>query len=312
MSVTQIATQSSPAMLLAVNTLLRLSLKPELAAEGSHLYSSRRSMDRWGRSLPPIAGVAIKAQRLADIPCEVHIPQHSRSNQVMLYFHGGGFAVGSLVSHRRLVSRIARASGIKAICIHYRRAPEHPFPAAQEDIIKIYRHCLDQGIKPSNIVFCGDSAGGNLVLTSLLRLKEQGLPLPAGASCISPWCDLMNQADTIQQNANRDFLLSASILRQFADCYAPEDQRKNPLVSPVYGNLTDLPPLLLQVGSSEILLGDAITFTERAQTAGVDVQLEIWDQMQHVWHYSALVLQDGRRAVQHIAAFFMRVLGTAA
>lgn len=309
MTTARIPRHSGRMSVLALSTMLKLSIKPELAVEGKkQLEDSRRSMDRWGAWMPALKGVKWERQRLAGLDCEVHVPRKAHSNQVMLYFHGGGFAVGSAVSHRQLVSRLAREAAIKVISMDYRRSPEHPFPAALEDTVKIYRHCLDQGIKPANIVFCGDSAGGNLVFTTLLKLKQDGLPLPAAGCGISPWCDLTMKAASIQANADKDLILSPRLLQQFADLYAPESNRADPLMSPLFGDLAGLPPLLIQVGTSEILLDDAIALAQRAEAAGVPVELEIWDDMQHVWHYTAFLLKDGRRAIRHIASFARRHL----
>ncbi len=304
MTVTRIARKSGRLPILALNTMLKLSIKPELAVTQGHLHRSRRSMDRWGAWIPSLSGVAVTQETLAGIPCEIHLPHHAPSNRVILYMHGGGFALGSPVSHRNLVSRLALAAGIKAIAIDYRRAPEHRFPAALTDTVRVYQYCLDQGIRPSNILFCGDSAGGNLVLTTLLKLKQDGLPMPAAGSCISPWCDLTLKADTIQGNAGKDLILTPKLLQQFADLYVPDGIRTEPLMSPLFGDLQGLPPLLIQVGSSEILLDDAVAMAERARQAGVQVDLEVWEGMQHVWHYSAFLLKDGRAAIQRIAEFF--------
>lgn len=308
MTHTRIAKQSGRFPILALNTLLKLSIKPELAVEGEHLQRSRRSMDRWGAWAPSVSGVSVKKETLAGIDCEVHTPERAPSNQVILYMHGGGFVVGSPVSHRNLVSRLAQQAGIKATSMNYRKAPEHPFPAALADTTAVYQYCLDQGIKPANIVFCGDSAGGNLVLTTLLKLKQDGMPLPAAGCCISPWCDLTLTAASIQGNAKKDLILSPKLLQQFAERYVPDDSRNNPLMSPLQGDLTGLPPLLIQVGSAEILLDDAVTMADKARQAGVPVELEVWDDMQHVWHYCAFLLKDGRRAIQHMADFIRQKL----
>lgn len=306
MTESYVAKRSGRFPVLALNTLLRMSVKPELAVEGGQLQRSRRSMERWGTWIPPLAGVKVSKQILGGVACEVHLPVNAPSNQVILYIHGGGFAVGSPASHRNLVSRLAQMARLKAISMNYRKAPEHPFPAALTDTLKLYQYCLDQGIRPANIVFCGDSAGGNLVLTTLLKIKEQGLPMPAAACAISPWCDLTMQGASIKENAARDLILTPKLLQQFAQLYVPAEHRAQPLISPVYGDLKGLPPLLIQVGSNEILLDDARTMTERARQAQVPVELEVWEDMQHVWHFTAFLLKDGRRALGHIAGFFTK------
>lgn len=311
MSESRVAKSSGRLPVLVLNTMLKLSIKPELAVEGGHLHKSRRSMDRWGTWMPSVSGVTVKKEVLAGVPCEVHMPDSAPSNRVILYMHGGGFALGSPASHRNLVSRLAQLAGMKAISMNYRKAPEHPFPAAITDTVAVYRHCMDQGLKPSNIVFCGDSAGGNLVLTTLLKLKQDSLPLPAAGCCISPWCDLTMKAASIQGNAATDLILTPQLLQQFADQYVPATERSQPLISPVFGDLAGLPPLLIQVGSSEILLDDARNMAARARQAQVSVELEVWEDMQHVWHYTALFLKDGRRALQRISDFFKASIASA-
>lgn len=299
-----ISGKSSRLSVFLLNSMLKSSIRPQLAVDGNHLQHSRKSMDRWGVWLPSIPGVTVDRGTIAGLYCETHTPVNGHSNQVLLYLHGGGYSLGSPRSHRNLVSQLARTSGLRAIAADYRKAPEHLFPAALEDSVRLYRHFLDQGFKPGNIVMAGDSAGGNLVLATLLKLKQDGLPMPAAACAISPWCDLTLSGDSIQSNASRDLILTPLLLRQFGENYATEDQYRNPLVSPLFGDFAGLPPLLIQVGNQEILLDDARRLAERAAAAGVQVQLEIWDDMQHVWHYTAFFLRDGRRALQHMGAFF--------
>ena len=304
MSETEIKSTSGRLPVVMLNAMLKMSIKPQLVVGGGHLHSSRRSMDRWGKWLPAIKGVSVKKETLAGMPCEVHTPVGSHSNRVILYMHGGGFCVGSAVSHRNLVSRIADSAAIKTIAMDYRLAPEHPYPGPLDDTVKLYRYCLDQGYKPGNILFAGDSAGGNLVLTTLIRLRDEGVPLPAAACAISPWCDLTMSGTSIQANAGNDLILSHQLLQDFASCYVTPEQRKLPHVSPAFADFSGLPPLLIQVGGAEVLLDDARAAARRAEAAGVDVQLEVWEGMQHVWHYSAFLLQDGRRAITHMATFF--------
>lgn len=286
------------------NMLLKSSIRPELAVTGGHLHHSRKSMDRWGTFMPALRHVTVEKGTHAGLYSETHTPRDAHSNRVILYFHGGGFAVGSPRSHRNLVSRLAKAASMKAVAIDYRKSPEHPFPAALDDTVKAYRHLLDTGIKPGNIVLAGDSAGGNLVLTTLLRLKQEQLPMPAAACAISPWCDVTLSSQSLAANAGDDLILTPLLLQQFRSIYVDDGQVANPLVSPVFGDLAGLPPLLVQVGSKEVLLDDARAIAQKAAQAGVPTQLEVWDGMQHVWHYSAMFLKDGQRALDRIGEFF--------
>ena len=214
---------------------------------------------------------------------------------VILYLHGGAYALGSIDTHREFVARLARAAGMRALAIDYRLAPEHPFPAA-------YGWLQTQGVAPSRIIVAGDSAGGGLALAALLELRNAGKPLPAGAVCISPWVDLTLSGASIQGKAQADCILDPSSLEMYAAYYAGEHDRASPLISPLFADLSGLPPLLIQVGMDEILLDDAKRCAERARQAGVDVTLEIWDEMFHVFQLFPF-LPETKEAVGHIAEF---------
>jgi len=306
---TSVRSSSGRLSVFLLDLMLKSPFRPKLAVADGELLRSRKSMDRWGEKMPPVRGVTVTNETLAGLYCEIHTPGDAHSNQVLLYFHGGGFCLGSPRSHRNLVSRLAQAAGIRAVVPDYRKSPEHPFPAALDDTVRLYRYFLDQGIKPANIVFAGDSAGGNLVLTTLLKLKQEGLPLPAAGCPISPWCDVSLGGETIQSNAAKDFILTPLLLQQFGERYVGQERWNDPLVSPVQGDFAGLPPLLIQVGSREILLDDARRVAQRAAQAGVPVQLEVWDDMQHVWHYTAFLLKDGRRALRRMGEFLKANIG---
>ncbi|HVK98305.1 MAG TPA: alpha/beta hydrolase, partial [Dongiaceae bacterium] len=292
-----------------MDLMLKSPFRPELAVADGHLERSRKSMDRWGEIMPPLRGVTVAAGTIAGLYCETHTPKGAHSNQVLLYFHGGGFCLGSPRSHRNLASRLALEAGIRTVVPDYSKSPEHLFPHALEDTVRLYRHFLDQGIKPHNIVFAGDSAGGNLVLTTLLKLKQEGLPLPAAGCPISPWCDVTLESDSMRDNASKDQILTPLLLQQFRDRYVNEEHWRNPLVSPVQADFAGLPPLLIQVGSREVLLDDARRVAQSAAKAGVPVELEVWDGMQHVWHYSAFMLKDGKLALRRIGQFLRDNIG---
>jgi acetyl esterase/lipase len=221
---------------------------------------------------------------------------------VMLYLHGGAYALGSIDTHREIVARLARATKLRGLAIDYRLAPEHPFPAALEDATAAYGWLLDNGYTPSRVVIAGDSAGGGLALATLVALRDAGQPLPAGAVCISPWTDLALTGASIQGKAAVDPILDPESSERYARSYAGEHERTSPLVSPLYAELTGLPPLLIQVGTDEILLDDARRCAEKAREAGVDVTLEIWKEMFHVFQMVRF-LPEAKEAVRHIAEF---------
>lgn len=227
---------------------------------------------------------------------------------VILYLHGGGYSSGSINSHRSLAGEIAHAAQSQALIIDYRLTPEHPFPAAVEDALKAYRWLLQGGTIPEKIVLAGDSAGGGLALALLIALRENNIALPAGAVCLSPWTDLTCNSDSLVTNANLDLVLNPAGLKPAAELYLAGDDPRTPLASPLFADLSGLPPLLIQVGSDEILLSDATSVTERAKRAGVEVTLEVWENMQHVWQFATRFLPEARQAIVRIGEFINKSL----
>jgi len=225
----------------------------------------------------------------------------------MLYLHGGAYALGSIKIHRELVGRLARATRTRCLALGYRLAPEHPFPAALEDATAAYRWLLNRGFGPSQIIIAGDSAGGGLTLATLVALRDAGDPLPAGAVCISPWTDLALTGKSVQDKAQADIILNPDCLRTYANFYAGQHDYSSPLISPLYADLKGLPPLLIQVGSDEILLDDAARCAVKAQAAGVKVTLDISDEMFHCYQMVSL-LPEAKKAVEQIAGFVSQQL----
>jgi monoterpene epsilon-lactone hydrolase len=219
--------------------------------------------------------------------------------------------IGSLRSHRHLAAAIARAAGTRALLLDYRLAPEHPFPAALEDAVAAYQWVLAQGIAPERVVVAGDSAGGGLTMATLLTLRDRGLPRPAGGVCISPWVDLTNSAESYVTKAAVDPIVTRDGIEGMTQAYVGGGDRKAPLVSPLYADLRNLPPLLVQVGSDEVLLDDARGLGQRAKAAGVDVTVEEWPSMVHVWHWFLPMLDEAERAIDVIGRFVRRVHGAA-
>ncbi|MGB1204587.1 MAG: alpha/beta hydrolase [Chitinophagales bacterium] len=233
-------------------------------------------------------------------------PKKANENIIMLYFHGGAYALGSVETHKTLIARIARKAGIYALAIDYRLAPENPFPAALDDAISAYKWLLEKKYSPKNIIFAGDSAGGGLTLASILQLKQENMPLPAAAICISPWTDLLATGNSIEENENIDPMLTPNLIRYWADIYANGEDKKNPLISPLYGNFSDFPPIFIQVGTAEVLLDDAKRLADKARQAGVDVELEIWDEMTHVFQACGPYLPESRKAIASIAEYISK------
>lgn len=228
----------------------------------------------------------------------------SDADRVILYLHGGAYVIGSRNTHRSLAGRIARAARARVLLPEYRLAPEHPFPAAVEDATACWRWLLREGYAPERMAIAGDSAGGGLAMATLLALKADGDPMPACAVGLSPWTDLEGSGPTAAPGAVDDPMLTPEGLRTSGEQYAAADLR-NPLASPLYGELNDLPPLLLQVGTREILLSDSTRFAEKARDAGVAVTLEVEEGLVHVWQMLPGV-PEAETAVERIGAFIER------
>ena len=230
----------------------------------------------------------------------------SELGRVILFLHGGSYNSGSVNSHRSLVATLVHAAQARVLVPGYRLAPEHVFPAAVEDAASAYRWLLQTGVKPEQIVVAGDSCGGGLALALLVSLRDAGEPLPAAAVCLSPWTDLTCTGASWEFNASRELLIDPDSLRQSAALYLGGTDPCSPLASPICADLENLPPLLIQVGSDELLLSDANGLAERAEAAGVDVCLEVWEGMQHEWHFAVSMLPESRQAVDRIGEFIRR------
>jgi monoterpene epsilon-lactone hydrolase len=230
-------------------------------------------------------------------------PNHAARSRCILYFHGGAYVAMSARTHRSLTSRLALWSDASLFALDYRLAPEHPFPAALEDALAAYRALAAAGVTPSRTVLAGDSAGGGLALALLLALRDQHDPLPAAAVLFSPWTDLAATGGSIIANDAADILhFGSSVVRQ-ARHYLGDTPATHPLASPVYADLTSLPPLLIQVGDSEVLLDDSRRVFESARKVGVEATLQIWPGVPHGWQIFAPVLPEARAALRQASAF---------
>ncbi len=237
------------------------------------------------------------------VPAEWIATPGAAVEHVIFYLHGGGYMIGSITTHREMISRLSRASGARALAIEYRLAPEHPFPAAVEDATAAYRWLLSTGIDPARIVIAGDSAGGGLTVATLVALRDTGDPLPAAAVCLSPWVDMEGIGDSMTTKAEADPMISHQDVLEGAQAYLNGADPRTPLAAPLYADLKGLPPLLIQVGTAEVLLDDSTRLAERARSAGVDVTLEPWDDMIHVFQFFASTLPEARQAIDRIGEF---------
>jgi acetyl esterase/lipase len=239
------------------------------------------------------------------VKAEWIVPPNAAQDRVILYLHGGGYVMGSINTHRAMVARIARASEARALALDYRLAPEHPFPAAVDDVVAAYKWLLAQGYKPNKIVISGDSAGGGLTLAGLLAIRDAGLPMVAAAAPISPWNDIEGTGASMKTLADKDPMVDFAGLTRMGKWYQGSADPKNPLLSPIHADAKGLPPLLIQVGGAEVLLDDSTRFAEVAKKAGVPVELEVWEDMVHVWHVFAKILPEGQQAIDKIGKFVL-------
>jgi phosphinothricin tripeptide acetyl hydrolase len=266
----------------------------------------RAQYERAERVFPTPADVKVEHVSVPATPAEWLRPPSATPGRVVLYLHGGGYVIGSPRSHRHLAAAIAGAAAASALLLDYRLAPEHPYPAALEDATAAYRWLLAQGIAPGSVVIAGDSAGGGLTVATLLALREARVPLPAAGVCISPWVDLTCSGGSYVTKADADPIVRRADVEQMARAYLGSTAPRAPLASPLFADLRGLPPLLIHVGSEEVLLDDAVQLAERARAAGVDTTLEVYERMIHVWHWFLPMLDEAQTAVEAIGRFARR------
>jgi epsilon-lactone hydrolase len=251
-------------------------------------------------------GFTLKPLNIDGLNAEWILPAGTVKDRVILYFHGGGLVVGSVNAHRGIVAKFVKASGIPALVFDYALAPEHPFPQGLNDSVKAYSFLLAGGIKPENIVFMGDSGGGNLLFATMLALKEKEITLPAAGIALSPWTDLTNSGGSWVTNAELDTLCWKEAQSVFSKYYAGDNDLKNPLISPLFGDLEGLTSLLIFVGEHETLLSDSTRFADKARTAGVDVTLRIGEGLFHCYPACAPLFPEAKEAMEEISSFIKR------
>jgi len=275
---------------IGVRWFIKRRRRPTVAA-------ARRSIRAATRWIPrPPAGTEVRAVDAGGVPGECVATAASRLDRHVLFLHGGGYVTGS------------PAARAHVLAIDYRLAPEHPFPAALDDALAAYRWLVAGRADPQRTAVVGDSAGGGLALALLLRLRDDGLVLPAAAVALSPWTDLALSGASLSLNAKSDPMLNVADARLFAGCYLADTDPRNPYASPLHGNPAGLPSTLIHVGSDEILHDDAVRMAENLRAAGCPVQIEVWPRMPHGWHLFAPVLPEARTAIARIGAFADQVL----
>jgi acetyl esterase/lipase len=280
-------------------------LRAGAGAGSATIAEMRAGLEALTGALPPPRDITLQPVDAGGVAAEWVSAKEARPDCTVLYLHGGGYALGSVRTHRMLVSGISRAARARVLSVNYRLAPEHPFPAAVEDGVAAYRFLLQAGTPPERVALAGDSAGGGLTVAVLLALRDAGQPLPAAAVCISPWFDLALTGESMRTRAELDPMVRPEQLQLMADIYLAGADPRTPLASPLHGELSGLPPMLIQVGTAEVLLDDSTRFSAAAREAGVDVTLETWDEMIHVWHAFAVILPEGRQAIDRIGEYLL-------
>jgi acetyl esterase/lipase len=230
-------------------------------------------------------------------------------SRVVLYFHGGGYIIGSPRTHRAMLAHLSRDSGARVLALDYRLAPEHPFPAPVEDAVSSYRWLLSEGFDPDRIALAGDSAGGGLTVATLVQIRYLGIAMAAAGVCISPWVDMEGLGESMETRAEADPMVGKESLMVSAKTYLGGADPRAPLAAPLYADLRGLPPILIQVGDAEVLLDDSTRLTGVAREAGVEVQMDVWDDMIHVWHVFAPILPEGKKAISQAGEFIKKHTG---
>jgi len=248
-------------------------------------------------------GVRVEADTINDLHAEWLTPKNAADGKLLLYLHGGGYVIGGCDMHRQMVSHIARAGRIRALLPEYRLAPGHKFPAAIDDAVGVYRSLIDMGIRAEDIIFAGDSAGGGLVVATLLSLRDAGDTLPAAAVLLSPFLDVTGSGTSMLSRAAQDPWFRPEEVAIIAENYCEPHQQRFPLVSPVFADVEGLPPMLIQVGDDEILLSDSERLADACIAAGIDVELQVWPEMWHVFQMFVGKMPESRRAIKKMGAY---------
>lgn len=287
-----------------LTAVIDLISAPE-SAKTPTLEESRAGYEQMMAEFPIPSDISLQPVDAGGVPSEWVVAPNADPDRVILYFHGGGYVIGSINTHREMCARLSRAAKARVLVIDYRLAPEHPFPAPVEDAVASYKWLLSNGVEPANMALGGDSAGGGLTVATLVALRDEGQPLPAAGVCLSPWVDLEGIGDSMTTKADVDPMVQKDGLGEMANLYLNGADPRSPLAAPLYADLTGLPPLLVQVGTAETLLDDSTRLAAKAEAAGVEVVLEPWEDMIHVWQSFAAMLPEGQQAIDRVGEYIL-------
>lgn len=289
--------------------LLRFRKRQTVFDENTSIAEFRETCEKGAAMFGPVpAGIEVTPIKIENVPAEWIMPQGAIKDKVILYAHGGGYVSGSCSDHRNHVARFVQGTGVGALLYEYRLAPEHTYPAAIEDSVLVYRWLLAQGVKPANIMIVGDSAGGGLTLALLVALRDQGIPLPAGAVAISPWTDLACTGESYRSK-NKVSLAPLNSWTVFSKYYVGDNDPRLPWISPLYADLHGLPPIFIASGEDDELIDDSTRFAEKAQAAGVDVTLKVGRRMVHCYPLLPAFIPEARKALDEIFIFINKYIG---
>lgn len=281
-----------------IRTTLRPALSPKIPVKLQRFCSDAASAIVRGPR-----GYKTQKQSIAQVPTLHILPKSTKNGLGILYLHGGGYVVGSSKSHSKLAAQIGHVAQAQVWLPEYRLAPEHASPAAIEDVIAVYKALLAQGQDPKKLVIAGDSAGGGLSLSTAIAIRDSGLPLPAALVLLSPWVDLNLSGKTMKTHAAQDAMLSEGWLSWCAKNYCGQKPTTDPICSPLYADLTGLPPVLIHVGTEEVLLDDAKRLAEQTGKYGIPMSFKVYDQVGHVFQFHAGILKESDDSIEHIGQF---------
>jgi acetyl esterase/lipase len=295
------------------NLVLRCLVKPSLRREvglAPERIDAVRRRGVWCAKwlVRPLRGTEVRAVREDGVCGEWVLAPGARDDRAVFYVHGGGFIIGSPAIYRHLVSRLSRAAGCAVFSVRYRLAPENPHPAALDDVLRAWRWLTSERISPSRVVAAGDSAGGNLALAALLCLERSRQPRPAAVALMAPWTDLTVSGESVSTNRRADPYIPAELLRPVASAYLQGADPRQPESSPLFGDFSHFPPMIIHVGSTEVLLDDARRLERSARQSGVDVTLKSWQALPHVFQLFSPVVPEGRRSLEELGGFLRRHL----
>ncbi|MDF3001683.1 MAG: esterase/lipase [Bacillota bacterium] len=296
-------------IMLRYRHLLKGQLNPEVIDNRTSIEKLRHDTDATAAGLvKKIENVTYSKADYSSIYAEWVVPEKAPTDKVVLYFHGGGFVMGNARSHRNIVGNFVKRLGIKALVFDYRLAPEHPAPAAVCDAVAIYKWLLEQGYRPENIAFAGDSAGGGIELAAMIKCKDDGMQMPAVCAAFSPCTDMTLSGDSHITRAKADPCIPKGANETFLSYYVGKGDPKHPYASPLFGDLYGLPPVMIQVGNDETLRDDSIRFAEKAKHAGVEVKIKVWTGMFHCFPLLAPMFPEATEALNETCVFLREKL----